>query len=261
MYPKQAWRKVVEDGSMPRYLQRFHSLQSPTYEKLTQDGLEETPPLENQKPTRRWLVYSIASAIIFICLALLAATSLMASWGSNTHTLIIKSCGESPEEATSRGCIFEPMMSSWMHPLCYFQEVADLYVDKFEQWRWFRDPDLNEPITDKGELDRMRAGNYTVAFTDAVGSHVVHCLYSWRKLSFAMEHHRKWLDARTLAYGHTTHCAAAVMETVTSSDFVPLLREQYFEEVPEWKQRNPNSSVWPLLFHSCIPLQGNLEKD
>ena len=166
-------------------------------------------------------------------------------------------CGGSPSEARSRGCHFEPLMSSWTHPLCFFPEVAVLYDDMFERWNWFSDPHLTNIIDDPKAIDELRKGNYTVIFTSALSSHDVHCLYAWRKLNYAMRNNHTWMDARTLDYSHSDHCAALVTESVSSQNSLSLLSRQrpVSLETPTEAWLGRNATAWPLLFHPCIPLQ------
>ena len=85
-------------------------------------------------------------------------------------------------------------MSSWMHPFCFFEDVASLYENIFEEWTWFSDPGLTDLLDGRDDLNQLRAGNYTKVFTAALGAHDARCLYAWRKLNFAMQNKRTWID-------------------------------------------------------------------
>ncbi len=37
--------------------------------------------------------------------------------------------------------------------------------------------------------------------------HTEHCLYQWRKLQYAMDHHTEFIDNKTISQSHENHCA------------------------------------------------------
>lgn len=233
------------------------------YEKLVASAPGDERKSASHTPRAGQRAYKRLGATV-VALLVITAGFLLVGFGllrsfpiPDTGEELIPHCGHSPDEARSRGCHYEPLMTSWMHPLCFFQEVVDLYEDIYDKWAWYHDPGLTKPINHPHELDSLRAGNYSLVFTSGSNAHEVHCLYTWRKLNFAMQHNRTWIDARALEYSHSDHCAAAVTETIRSAtDSVSLLREESHSHKDSFGgKRNPNATVWPMGFHPCVPLQ------
>ncbi|KAI1322456.1 hypothetical protein F5Y16DRAFT_386597 [Xylariaceae sp. FL0255] len=152
-------------------------------------------------------------------------------------------CGHTPEEAKSQGCLFEPLMSAWVPKECSSQEVIDEFSEVMTTFRWFRDDQLAEQITDPFEIQQIRSGNYSKLYTNGVGHHI-HCLYTWRKLRFALEANWTLIDARTYQLTHSKHCALGI--TTSLQKLAGLL--------PEEPILLKGRVKYPMIFHTCTPL-------
>ncbi|KAK3053284.1 hypothetical protein LTR09_005453 [Extremus antarcticus] len=137
----------------------------------------------------------------------------------------------------------------------FLVEVIDRYDDIFDRWTWFSDPGLTDPLEHSWQLDLLRTGNYSSVFTSAQNAHEVHCLYTWRKLNFAMEQNKSWIDARSLEYSHAEHCAVSLTQIISDDDQVPLRAEKHRHKNEFDGKRHPNATEWPIMFHRCTALQ------
>jgi hypothetical protein len=216
-------------------------------------------PISRQRANRKFLFSILGLTVVTLGFLLLGFYMMRDTVSTNPNGDVVIDCGRSPTEARERGCHFEPMMSAWVHPSCYFSKVAELYDDIFTLWTWYSDKKQTHLLSRPEELDVLRAGNYSYVFTSASSAHEVHCLYAWRKLNYALEHNHTWIDKRTLEYQHSDHCAGTLTDYVTLRDEVSpvsILRGQHDAHAPDTTDKvSFDSTVWPMLFHPCVPLQ------
>ncbi|KAI0877231.1 hypothetical protein GGS24DRAFT_161706 [Hypoxylon argillaceum] len=151
-------------------------------------------------------------------------------------------CGHTPTEARNSGCRFEPMMSAWIPEICSFPELISDNAGTFENWAFFSDEKIRQPITG-AELEAVRVGNYTKVFSSHGTGHDLHCLYTWRKLNLAIEKGAKFIDSKSRSLHHTTHCAKHIAQLLEEgAGFLP--KEDGMVKV----------TAFPLLYLSCVPL-------
>jgi hypothetical protein len=67
-------------------------------------------------------------------------------------------CGDTPVEARSAGCHYEPMQRSWIPDACYFPEPSNEY-DPFSDRDWYLDKNLTKPA----DLEKLRNGEGVMA--------------------------------------------------------------------------------------------------
>lgn len=206
------------------------------------DNEPETHNLSSSNP--RWwqsskLAIVISWSVSFIFLVAMITILHISAKSRVPPNVQWINCGRSPKEAKARGCHFEPMMSAWMPDECYFEDLKDDQEDIWETWDWYRDINATRKVP-KDEMQKLRNGDYSVVFTTNPMAHDLHCLYTWRKVTTAVERGSWFLDSRTLEFDHSTHCAKGITK---------LLQE--YKEYSE----NTSVTVWPLLFHDCIPLR------
>ncbi|KAI0811670.1 hypothetical protein GGR55DRAFT_641262 [Xylaria sp. FL0064] len=153
-----------------------------------------------------------------------------------------KPCGHNPSEARNAGCRFEPMMSAWVPEECSFSELIEDNAGTFENWLFFADEGIKQPITG-GALEAVRVGNYTKIFSSHGTAHDLHCLYAWRKLNFAVERGAKFIDTKSRSLHHTTHCAKHIAQLLEEgAGYLP--KDDGIRKV----------TAFPLLFLSCVRL-------
>lgn len=167
-----------------------------------------------------------------------------------------KQCGNSPDEARRRGCIFEPQLTAWVAPECAFPEVASEYQDAvgdmMAEWPLFWDTKLSQPVMSL-DIPALQAGNYSVVYTPYQASHALHCLYCWRKVAYALEHGVDWMDARCHQFYHQRHCAFFIADMLL--------------EAEDWRaagmvladEGDLTTWTYPLLYHNCVPLSSTAE--
>ncbi|KAK3180012.1 hypothetical protein K4F52_008590 [Lecanicillium sp. MT-2017a] len=111
-----------------------------------------------------------------------------------------KDCGKTADEARSKGCRFDLMLSSWVHEDCFDEKLMERYL-LVGNYTWYRDYDLLEPIPD----EEIRRGDHHISYSSAQ-QHNAHCGYMWEVQMKA------WMKGRPIpralfSYPHTFHCA------------------------------------------------------
>ncbi|CAG8971667.1 hypothetical protein HYALB_00003135 [Hymenoscyphus albidus] len=126
-----------------------------------------------------------------------------------------KDCGSSSSSARSKGCIFDLMLTSWVHPDCSDPELMENYLSA-HNYSWFSDKALTQPLSS----EYMRKGTYVEMYTDNY-YHFAHCGYAWEMQM------RKWRSGRPIdsvlwGYHHTVHCATALVNHVQPHNITTL---------------------------------------
>ncbi|EME44324.1 hypothetical protein DOTSEDRAFT_93984, partial [Dothistroma septosporum NZE10] len=107
-------------------------------------------------------------------------------------------CGKTAQEARAAGCIFDPMMNSWLAEDCYDEELS-LEFRNIRNWTFFTDEFRTRQLS---EVEFSEAG-------DSWGTweyHITHCMYAVRKMQRAIGAGRK-IERIVAAEVHTSHCA------------------------------------------------------
>lgn len=110
-----------------------------------------------------------------------------------------KDCGNSSTEARAKGCLFDVLLTTWIHADCYDAELHESYLEA-HTFPWWRKPTMEEPIT----LDEVRRGDYYEIYTN-LDYHFVHCGYAWEMILRAFRR-GKAIEGELWAMAHTLHC-------------------------------------------------------
>jgi len=115
------------------------------------------------------------------------------------------SCGKEPKEARSLGCVFDVMLSSWVHSECHNQTFMDLHVTKV-QFPWFRDRNMTQPVFEA----EVRLGEYDTLYLYQ-DFHYEHCMYMWKVQMRAWKEGLP-IDSGSWNLGHSEHCAQVMLD-------------------------------------------------
>jgi hypothetical protein len=88
------------------------------------------------------------------------------------------------------------------HPKCYNKAESDAWIDVYGPWKWYRDHNATELLTDE-ELPYE-----PVVFTEQ-GYHVVHCIYIFKLLHLAGMSGNLVTD-EAIPLKHTDHCVKLI---------------------------------------------------
>jgi hypothetical protein len=123
-------------------------------------------------------------------------------------------CGTSLAEATSSGCLFDPLTVQWLPSQCS-RELADDYSKQPQSmydeqpFRYFADRNGKEEILDLSKKTDD-AGYWTTQ-----REHLTHCAYMLLRAA-KMKHTAQRVDSMTALYQHSEHCAFALLNASRS---------------------------------------------
>jgi len=113
-------------------------------------------------------------------------------------------CGNSPTEARSLGCKYDPFLNHWVPRPCFDDEWIVEYQED-GSWGAYADEDLTHRLTAKEMED---SDFYYTSLRD----HVNHCAKMWNKQFWALYEEQRALDTIIASPGHTEHCAQFLMD-------------------------------------------------
>ncbi|KIM95537.1 hypothetical protein OIDMADRAFT_33639 [Oidiodendron maius Zn] len=147
----------------------------------------------------QYTAIAIGLAVLFIIFGLGSVISTMFFPHPPTSTSMGE-CGRTPEQARQNGCVFDLMMSGWVHPPCYDQELSDQFLRE-NNFAFFWDREGTKQFTEA----EARLGNYKIIFTNGT-FHYQHCTYIWAKQVRARRKSPYVLDSQSRSVEHVEHC-------------------------------------------------------
>ncbi|MCJ1278464.1 hypothetical protein MMC21_006281 [Puttea exsequens] len=154
-------------------------------------------------------IFSIAASVLSLMAVVLLYILLQRQQQNHHHGKVglndtetvmhWKDCGNSSTEARAKGCLFDVLLTTWIHADCYDSQLHESYLAKHD-FPWWRKPEMEDPIT----LDEVRRGDYNEIYTN-LDYHFVHCGYAWEMILRAFRR-GKAIEGELWAMAHTTHC-------------------------------------------------------
>lgn len=133
--------------------------------------------------------------------------------GAETPTsipTILGSCGNDTAEATEAGCIFDIMLSTWIHPLCHHPSQLHSALSS-TNFTFFLDEELTQLIP----TSQIHSGYYPQHYIWTQPSfHSVHCGYMWNRQIKAWNE-GGGIDSESADVMHTGHCVKTMLEPNT----------------------------------------------
>ena len=148
---------------------------------------------------RRYWLWTVLFLLLLVAIVGIAVVLIRRARGE-TWT----DCGETPDEARSRGCSFDMLSHAWQTKECYDGEISSAYR-KAGRWQYYLDRYGKYPIAEhivaRGDTDVWLKEH----------QHYIHCIYMWRQMhrAFTVLHH---IDSHLDNYNHTMHCGKIFSE-------------------------------------------------
>jgi hypothetical protein len=187
------------------------------YEKLPDSEVASLEITNTQIPWKKSLAGPLMQGLRWVAVIVTGIwigyfVSSMTSWrrSPNNQAFTSTDCGHTPDQARAVGCIYEPMLRSWVPPECYFDEPREEY-DIFHDRLWFLDDDL----TIEADIEKLESGDELLAYTRYW--HDEHCTYELRKLALAVEGRHKLIHSRAANIEHSNHCAQMIAKRIVNS--------------------------------------------
>ena len=179
---------------------------------------EDRQPIE---AGRWWLWKAQFIATLLVGAALIAALSSAATLGViKTHNSQLAPCGETPkeahqqyscgetlDEAHQRGCTFDALTLTWLHPKCSqygAQEFQDVSKNStFGSWRYWDDKSALHELGGFQALSYLPDG---AMYWTTQEAHFHHCKWMLMRVYDAATTADKRLDSKSGSREHTEHC-------------------------------------------------------
>ena len=166
------------------------------------------------KSSRFSTIFAILRNLLSICSFILLLLIF-----TNTHNLSLHLpqsqeqlnskwyCGNNATYARSHDCVFDVMLTTWLHKDCFYPDLMETYITT-NNFNWSRD----NTFTDLVPLSEISKGDHPHIYVDPE-FHYVHCAYTWEMQL------RAWQDRRPLIESladpeHSMHCAELVTRHV-----------------------------------------------
>lgn len=176
----------------------------PNISPMEEENRYGSVPL-SKKHTGRAIAYAVTTLVAFA----LTITTLFALQqpGHNLFTTAELGCGNSPEQAIAKGCLFDVTSFTWLPGPCFDPQIPHDFLATSD-WRWYRDAGGQEEVAvslaTTGRLDNLFV---------SMRYHVAHCAFMWSKLHRAMAT-GGMIDSYVGSLEHTEHCAKMILAVV-----------------------------------------------
>jgi hypothetical protein len=132
-----------------------------------------------QQISNYWRRFIILSTVISIAFGVTLYFTITYG-GSNSNNLFSSDtydespCGNTPEEASSRGCKFEMQNLAWMPEDCYDAQLSEEWNNM--PWQFWADRHLQKPIPKSDVVTGFVPHVYVTYW-----QHKHHCMFMWHK--------------------------------------------------------------------------------
>ncbi len=198
-------REKLRTGNKPRYL--HVEAQMPNTQ-----AKPDAAPTQQRWCSTKYNRYHVL-AVIATCLASLLCIIAIQPWmipsrgllpTANGQRELIRSCGNTSEEAMRAGCRFDVMSFTWSVPDCFDEELMEDFLSL--DWTWW----LDDSHTKLANFDDVAAGMHAALYV-SWKYHKFHCAYMWKKMHRAILSGRP-LDSYIGSVEHTQHCGGILLD-------------------------------------------------
>lgn len=171
--------------------------------------IEEASLGQSRVPQSRQTILARAIKWTTIALCLLGIFVLGRST-ANTHIDVVNQepvslgkCSPNWQEAKEAGCVYDIILSTWMHPRCFDKKLYDKYMDwlKTMDLKYWLEPEMINEVT----FDVVVSGEHGWIWTTGTYHHM-HCSYVFDRILEAAKHQPKVLDSLSRNETHVNHC-------------------------------------------------------
>jgi hypothetical protein len=138
-------------------------------------------------------------------------------------------CGFSSAEAESLGCVFDPLLASWLHQDCPSygrEEFTNLVKQDNLSYHYEVDGQPTDKLIDMDEFPHMDG----IMYWGTVMEHLTHCAYTLKRIIYT-QHENGRFDTVTGNFSHTDHCVEFLIHGLKSKP-ADLRSELYRTDTP-----------------------------
>jgi hypothetical protein len=175
--------------------------------------------IEEERRGRGWTWKRELIAAVLIA-TLSSALSSMATFGVMTSVKAIQgnakeehrsqqfSCGETFDEAHQRGCTWDALTLTWLHPKCSLYGAQEFQQIGNGSWQYWADPSGLHELGGYQALSFLPAGSNYYTTSEA---HLYHCEWMLLRVHDAATT-GKLLDTKSMSHEHTRHCLDVLVD-------------------------------------------------
>ncbi|KAI0431332.1 hypothetical protein F5Y09DRAFT_197251 [Xylaria sp. FL1042] len=149
--------------------------------------------------------------------------------GNGTELVSVGKCSPGWKEAEEAGCVYDLVLSTWMHPRCFNEEMHEKYkvILREMNFKYWLEPEMINEIP----LDAVETGHHGWVWTDGRFHHL-HCAYALERIQAAMTSEPIVLDTICRNQDHLHHCLQyngnPEWEDVKALNTTRIYNEEYY---------------------------------
>lgn len=103
--------------------------------------------------------------------------------GNNTELVSVGKCSPDWKEAEQAGCVYDLVLSTWMHPRCFNKDMYEKYKSILLEmdFKYWLEPDMINEVS----LEAAETGRHGWLWTDGRYHHL-HCAYALERIQAAL---------------------------------------------------------------------------
>ncbi|KAI1351862.1 hypothetical protein F5Y01DRAFT_105213 [Xylaria sp. FL0043] len=123
--------------------------------------------------------------------------------GNDTELVSVGKCSPDWKEAEEAGCVYDLVLSTWLHPRCFNEEMHQKYkvILREMNFKYWLEPEMINEIP----LDAVETGHHGWVWTDGRFHHL-HCAYALERIQAAVMSEPLVLDTICRNQDHLHHC-------------------------------------------------------
>ncbi|KAI1176852.1 hypothetical protein F4777DRAFT_544568 [Nemania sp. FL0916] len=123
--------------------------------------------------------------------------------GNDTKLVSLGKCPPDWKEAEEAGCVYDLVLSTWMHPRCFNEEMHEKYkvILRDMNFTYWLEPEMINEIP----LEAVETGEHGWVWTDGRFHHL-HCAYALERIHTALMNDPLVLDTICRNEDHLHHC-------------------------------------------------------
>ncbi|OLN94035.1 hypothetical protein CCHL11_03392 [Colletotrichum chlorophyti] len=123
---------------------------------------------------------------------------------SNSDPVSLGKCPPNWREAKAQGCVYDFVLSSWIHPRCFNGTMYEHYKGLMQ---WMKFTFWREPaMENKMPFEEAASGEQDGFVWTEGAEHHLHCSYVWDRIRYASKSRPFVLDSLCRDEEHVSHC-------------------------------------------------------